>query len=203
MKRLMPVIVGTATLCAVAAAALGAEGLPPGQVDFGAFSPPKGDGDYVEINVPLGLINLAARLVVKDQPEAAKVLSGLKLVRLNVIGLDADNRAELHQRAEKIRADLAGKGWEKIVTAQQHGQDATILLKMDDKGGIQGLVAVVLDGKKDHAVFANVVGDIRPEQLAMLGERLHIEQLKKLGNAGQKPEDKPEAKPKAKAENEN
>jgi hypothetical protein len=55
------------------------------------------------------------------------------------------------------------------------------------------LVAVVLDGK-EHAVFANVVGDIRPEQLAMLGDKFHIDPLKRLGNCGQKPADKPKEK---------
>jgi hypothetical protein len=195
MKHLTPFIIGTATLCAVATAALGADELLPGQVDFGAFAPPKGEGQYVEVNVPRALLSLAARLVEKDQPEAAKVISGLKLVRLNVIGLDADNRTELHQRAQKIRADLAAKGWQPIVTAQQRDQDATILLKMDDKGGVQGLVAVVLDARKDQAVFANVVGDIQPDQLAMLGDRLHLEHLKKLGQAGRKPDDKPKENP--------
>jgi hypothetical protein len=31
-----------------------------------------------------------------------------------------------------------------------------------------------------HAVFVNVVGDIRPEKLAMVGERFNIEPLKHL-----------------------
>ena len=39
---------------------------------------------------------------------------------------------------------------------------------------------VVIDGGK-QAVFVNVVGDIKPEQLSMLGETLHIDPLKKLG----------------------
>ena len=51
---------------------------------------------------------------------------------------------------------------------------------MDDKGAVQGLAAVVIDGK-DQAVFANVVGEIKPEQLAMLGEKFHIKPLEELG----------------------
>jgi hypothetical protein len=45
---------------------------------------------------------------------------------------------------------------------------------------VQGLALVLFAGK-DQAVFANIVGDIKPEQLALLGERLHIEPLKNLG----------------------
>jgi len=167
--------------------------LLPGQVDFGSFSPPKGDGEFVEVNVPTGLITMASKLVEKDEPEVAKILNGLKLVRVNVIGLDDENRAELQKRAQKIRKDLSGKGWERIVTAQQKDQDVSVYLKIDDKGAIQGLAAVVL-ADKDQAVFANIVGEIRPEQLALLGEKLHIDPLKEIGNSAQKHDDKPKDK---------
>jgi len=193
MKHLMPWMIGTVTLCAAATLVLGADETLPGQVDFGTFSPPKGDGEFVEVNVPTGLITLAARLVEKEQPEVAKLLGGLKLVRVNVIGLNAENRAALQKRAQKIREDLAGRGWERIVTAQQKDQDVSVYLKMADKGAVQGLAAVVMDGK-EHAVFANVVGDIKPEQLAMLGDKFHIDPLKQIGITAQKPENKSKEK---------
>ena len=60
MKRIMPWMIGTVTLCAAATLALGAGEMLPGQVDFGAFSAPKGEGEFVEVNVPTGLIALAA-----------------------------------------------------------------------------------------------------------------------------------------------
>lgn len=189
MKRLMPWMIGTATVCTIATIAFAGDAALPGQVDFGNFTPPKGDGQFVEVNVPTGLIALAAQLVEKDQPEVAKVLNGLKLVRVNVIGLDAENRAEMQKRAQKVRADLAGKGWERIVTAQQKDQDISVYLKMTDKGAVQGLAAVVLDGN-EHAVFANVVGDIKPEQLAMIGEKFHIDPLKEIGNSAESKQQK-------------
>jgi hypothetical protein len=171
-----------------------AEELMPGQVDFGAFSPPKGDGQFVEVNVPTSVITLATQFVGKDDPDVAKVLDGLKLVHVDVIGMDEDNRAEMHKRAQKIRAELAGKGWDRVVTAQEKGKDVSVYLKMGDKGAIQGVVAVVLDGD-EHAVFANVVGDIKPEQLAMLGDEFHIDPLKHLGlNEKSKDKDKDKEK---------
>lgn len=194
MKRLVSWMIGTATLCTVSAIAFASDSMLPGQVDFGNFASPKGDGQFVEVNVPTGLIALAAQLVEKDQPEVAKVLNGLKLVRVNVIGLDAENRGEMHKRAQKVRADLAGKGWECIVTAQQKDQDVSVYLKMNDKGAVQGLAAVVLDGN-EHAVFANVVGDIKPEQLAMIGEKFHIDPLKEIGKSAESKQQKHQEKP--------
>ncbi len=178
-------------LCATANLPLTAEEMLPGQVDFGTFSPPKGNGEFVEVNVPTGLITLAAKLVEKEEPDAAKLLSGLKMVRVNVIGLDEENRADMQKRAQRIRKDLAGKGWERIVTAQQKDQDVSVYLNMNDKGTVQGLAAVVLDGN-EHAVFVNIVGEIKPEQLSTLGEKLHLDPLKEIGNASKKTEDKKE-----------
>src|SRR6202034_2132698 len=109
----------------------------------------------------------------------AKVLDGLKLVKVNVIGLDDENRPEMEKRAQKIRQDLSGDGWVSVVTVQEKDQDVSVYLKLDDKGTVQGVTAVVIDGK-DDAVFANVVGNIKPEQLAMIGEQFNIKPLEKL-----------------------
>jgi hypothetical protein len=180
MKNWMPLAVGTATLCLALSANVRAEELQPGQVDFGTFSPGKEGGEFVEVNVPSGLISLAATFVEKQEPDVAKLLNGLKMVHVNVIGLSEENRAEIQKRAQKVRKDLTAKGWERIVVAQQNEKEAGVYLKMSDKGAVQGLVAVVMDGDQ-HAVFVNIVGEIRPDQIALLGEKLNLDPLKKLG----------------------
>ncbi len=195
MKRLLPLAVATATCFAMNPALWAAETLP-GQIDFGSFSPSTGGGEFVEVNLPSSLISLGARLVEKDEPEVAQLLSGIKLVRVNVLALDDNNRADVQKRAQKVRKELAAKGWERIVVAQQKDQDVGVYVKMSDKGAVQGLAAVVMDGK-EHAVFVNVVGEIKPEQLAVLGDKLHIDPLKKIGHAAEKPEKKEKAAEKA------
>jgi hypothetical protein len=186
MKRVIRYGIGALTFSLLVGITAAAERLVPGQVDFGAFSPPKGGGEFVEVNIPPGLISLGAKLVEKDEPDVAQVLTGLKMVRVNVIGLDDENRGEIQSRVQRVRKDLSGKGWERVVTAQQKDQDVGVYLKMTDKGAVQGLAAVVMDGK-EHAVFVNIVGDIKPEQIAMIGEKLHVDPLKHLGNTDEKP----------------
>lgn len=115
----------------------------------------------------------------------AQLLRGLHQVRVNVIGLNDENRPDLEKRAQNIRKQLDKKGWERIVTAQKEGQDVSVYLKTQNKDTVQGLVVMVMDGSK-QAVFVNVVGDIKPDQIAMLGEKLHIESLKKAGEATEK-----------------
>ncbi|MGA2661277.1 MAG: DUF4252 domain-containing protein [Verrucomicrobiota bacterium] len=182
MKRTMAVAafgIGIAVLAAAGASAR-AETPLPGQVDFGTFSPPGSKGEFVEINVPASLIGLAARFFEKQEPDVAKLLNGLQLVHVSVIGLNDQNRAEFERRAEKVRKELEAKGWERVVKVVKEEQDIGIYLKTQGKETVQGLALVLFAGK-EQAVFANIVGDIKPEQLALLGERLHIEPLKNLG----------------------
>jgi hypothetical protein len=157
-----------------------AQEAPPGQVEFGKFAPPASGGEYVEINVSKALINMATKLVAKEEPEIADLLKNLISVRVNVIGLDAQNRSEMEQRALKVRQDLEKKGWEKVVTAQTQKEDVNVFVKTSGGETVQGLAIVVIEAGK-QAVFVNVVGDIKPEQLAVVGERLNIDPLKKFG----------------------
>ncbi len=153
---------------------------PAGYVDLGKFIPPSGGGQFVEVNVQGDLLNLAARLTEKQEPEVADLLRGLKSVRVNVVGIDKTNREDITERARSLREELESKGWNRLVTVQDKGQDVAVYLKHRGEEAIEGVVVTVVDGKKE-AVFINIVGDIRPEKIAVLGERLHIEPLKKIG----------------------
>lgn len=191
MKTFLPCIFVTAALPLALAANAFADALPPGQVDFGTFNAPSGGGEFVEVNVTSSLISMATKFLERDQPDVAKVLNGIQLVRVNVIGLNNENRPDIEARVQGIRKDLETKGWERIVKVQEKGQDVGVYLKTQNKDTVQGLVVVVIDGGK-QAVFVNVVGDIKPEQLSMLGEKLHIDPLKKLGHEVDKQESTPE-----------
>jgi hypothetical protein len=185
MKRLIPVAVTAAVLSAAIATGAQAAGLPAGQVDFGSFAPPTSGGEFVEVNVTSSLISMAARLVQKQEPDVAELLNGLQLVHVNVVGLDEANRSEVERRVEKVRRELDGSGWEKVVSARQGDQDVGIYLKTRNKDSVLGLVVTVIEANK-QAVFINIVGDIKPEKLSLIGERLHIDPLKHLGNVTDK-----------------
>jgi len=164
---------------------LRAEDPVAGYVDFGKFTPPSGGGQFVEVNIKSSLINIAARLAEKQEPEVASFLRGIQAVRVNVIGLDDANRAELSERLTKIRSDLDSKGWEKIVTVQEKSQEVGIYIKQRGEEAVEGVVVTVLEGNKE-AILVNVVGDIRPEKLALLGEKFGIDPLKKIGEKTKK-----------------
>lgn len=178
MLRLAAVPVA-ATLFAFSAAA--AES-PDYAVDFGTFAPPASGGEFVEVNVNGSLLRLAARIVGQKEPQVAALLDGLKSVQVRVVGMDDQNREALATRAASIRDDLARRGWQPVVTAKSDGDDASVLLKLGADDAVEGIVVTVLAGDGE-AVFVNVVGNIRPEQLAMLGECLDLPPLKYLPKA--------------------
>ena len=154
----------------------------PGAVDFGKFTPPGNGSEFVEVQVRSNLLNFAATLVEKDEPEAAKLLRGVQLVRVNVVGLTDENREETQKRVQKIRQDLEGRGWERNVNVQgKDGEDVGVYTQTQGGTALAGVVVTVVDPK--NVVLVNVVGDIRPEQIAALGEKLNLKPLKKIGDA--------------------
>jgi hypothetical protein len=96
----------------------------------------------------------------------------------------------LLSRIQSIRAQLDDGGWERVVSVISGKDDVGVYMKMRGPEAVEGVVVTVLEGK-GHAVFVNVVGDIRPEKLTMLGERFNIEPLKHLPG---KPEKQASAK---------
>jgi len=185
MKHLTRHILPLAVLSAFASVSVYAENNPPGYVDFGKFSPPASGGEFVEVHITGNLISMAARFAEKDEPEIAELLRGLQLVRVSVIGLDDENRAEVEKRVKKVRSELDAHGWERVGTVQKKDEDVGVYLKMRGAEAVEGLVVTVIEGTRE-AVLINVVGNIKPERIAAIGERLNIEPLKKVGQALEK-----------------
>ena len=172
-------------LAAFVGVGIHAENTPPGYIDFGKFSPPASGGEFVEVHITSNLISMVARLAEKNEPEIAELLRGLHRVRVNVIGLDDGNRAEMETRVKKIRSDLDAQGWERIVTAQKKEEDVGVYLKTRGEEAVEGVVVTVIESNRE-AVFINIVGNIKPEKIAVIGERFNIEPLKKIGQAVEK-----------------
>jgi hypothetical protein len=182
MKKMIRVTVGCLLVSALLGWRIEAADTAPGFVDFGKFTPPAGGGEYVEVQISSNLISMAARLAEKAEPQVAELLRGLHQVRVNVIGLDNDNRAEMQKRIQKIRAELDTKGWDRVVIAQKKGEDIGVYIKTQGAEAVQGLAVTVIENDKE-AVLVNIVGDIKPDKVALLGERLNIDPLKQVGES--------------------
>lgn len=165
------------SLCAARAA-------DPGYVDLGKFTPADGC-EYVEVNLQPSILKFASMFVGKEDRQAAELLRNLKQVRVNVVGYNDATRAETADHVAAIRRELTAQGWEQIVTVRHSpkDEDVAIYVKPHGDDAIAGLVVTVIDASKREAVVVNIVGNLKPEQLANLGRGLHIEPLEKLGAA--------------------
>lgn len=174
-----------ATLVTSLAGGAFAESTPAGFVDFGKFTPSSSADQFVEVKLGTSVIQLASKLTKKHEPDVAELLKNVHSVRVNVVGLGDDNREQTTQKLQTIRADLEGKGWERIVNAQEKNQDVSVFLKTRNADTVEGVVVTVIENNRE-AVFVNVVGDVKVDQLVTLGDKLNLEPLKQVGAAVEK-----------------
>lgn len=155
---------------------------PVGLADFGNIPGPTGQGEQVEVHLPRNLVAIAARIVAKQEPEIAKLLGSIDSVHVRVVGLDDGNRADVQKRIGEIRSQLANGGWHRIVSVNDSGDDVAIYMRTSGDESIEGVTITVIDHNAE-AVLVNVVGSIRPEQIAELAEVLHVPHLASLSAA--------------------
>jgi len=183
--KLKPLILPSillALLAGATGAGVFAQSSNSGYIDFGKLPPPA-SGDFVEVNISSNLIAMVASVGKQAEPEIAELVHNLQRIRVSVIGLDDENRPAVQKRVKAIRDDLDTQGWERVVAAQNQGEDVVVQVKMRGGEAVEGVAVTVLSGTK-QAVLVNVIGDIRPEKLAVIGERFDIEPLKKLHLGG-------------------
>lgn len=150
---------------------------PAGYFDFAPFVAPA-KGDLVEINIEPSLLSIVGRVAQAQEPEAADLIKGLKLVRINVVKLDDGNRESTQKSIASVRARLVSDGWLQVVTVHdKKGDDVNVHVKTRGDEAIEGLVVTVLSGDKE-AVFINILGDVKPEALAKIGTKFDIDPLK-------------------------
>lgn len=173
MCKCLLVFVTTVTL------GVAAQSESAGMVDFGRFAPPGKGGEFVEVQIGGELIQFAAKLAEKQEPELAKLLRNVRLVRANVVGLTDDNRESVQQRIQKIRKELENLGWTRNVNVLgKAGEDVSVYTRIQEDETLTGVVVTVVE--PNEAVFVNVVGAIKAEQIAGLVDNLHLHSLKKL-----------------------
>jgi hypothetical protein len=150
----------------------------PGYVDFSPFVP-NSAGQMVEVKIDSGLLKFAAKVAARQEPAAAELLARMRHVRVNVVELDETNLTEARAKVAAVRRELEARGWAPTVNVRDpaNGQDVVVYIKSSGEEAIEGIVVTVIDADK-QAVFVNVVGDIRPEQLNALGNRFELQALR-------------------------
>jgi hypothetical protein len=159
----------------------------PGALPFGELEIFARKDLTTEINLEGALLKLIASATSEDDPDFAKLVSGLQAIRVQVAplqGLDAEKvRAKMEQAVRWLEA----KGWTAVVRTREKGQESYIYTRQV-QGQIVGLAVLSFEPGKEAAVV-NIVGHLDPDQLGRLGRGLHVNQLEKVPSKD--PKDKP------------
>lgn len=149
----------------------------PGYVDFEALADLNDEEAKVEVYLREPLIKLISSFMKEEDPELFDILRKLKLVRVQVFDVDSKTAQRFSEKSSATAKRLDSKGWERIVRVREDGEHIDVYLKpSEDYEWIQGIVIMVI-GNDDEAVFVNIVGDIRPEDISRLGEHFDIDEL--------------------------
>jgi len=180
MNNLLRSSLAAATLSLAFVVSTQAAETEAGAIDIGQLMP-SAQGQFVEINLSPTMLKFAARIAARQEPEAAELLRNLKSIRVNVIGLDDSNRTGTIDQIESVRRKLEAQGWTKMVTVREKndGDNVDIHVKQQGEESIDGLVVTVID-RKGEAVFVNIVGNIKADQIAQIAEKFDIEPLRKV-----------------------
>lgn len=146
----------------------------PGYVDFGSFEGLYNEDNFTEVNVEAPLLNLAAKMSKDKDPELARLLSGIKLVKVYSFGVEKEKASGFEDKIKKITQKLNADKWERIVRVKEKSETVNVYLKPASEG-FSGLTVLTLDS--NEAVFVNVVGEINLEAISKLGERFDIPEL--------------------------
>jgi hypothetical protein len=148
----------------------------PGYIDFAASEFFGVDYAKIEVNLNENMIKLVIQFLPDEERELKDMLAGLKLVRVEVYerkrGFDERFETELAKAAK----ELDEKDWERIVRVRERDEQAYVYVKPSDNyEWIRGVVVLAMED--DEAVFVNIVGDIKPEDISRIGDHFDIDEL--------------------------
>ena len=153
----------------------------PGFVDFGNLEQFENSDESTEVLINQNLLKMVAKMGShmevngKRDSSFAQMIGGLKLIRVNVFGIDSTKTKSVFGLIRKINRDLMRKGWDRLVRQKSKNERTNVFIKTDNNSVIQGLVVTAVD--KSEATFVNIVGKIDLEKLGELSSNFDIPNL--------------------------
>lgn len=150
----------------------------PQQVDMSATAARLAEkaARKTEINLDQSLLSFASAFLSDsdaDQAAAKRIISGLTGVYVRVY--EFDNPGEYAPSdLDALRRQLQGPGWGQVVSSTGGRETAGVWLRQEN-GTASGLAVIVTDDRE--VTLVNLVGTIKPEDLAALGGQFGIPKI--------------------------
>jgi hypothetical protein len=151
--------------------------------------------ETVNVNLDASMLGLAGRFISEDKPEEAaakKLLGGLKGIYVRVFEFEKPG-AYARADVDSIREQLRGPGWNCVFSAQKKQDEESVEICLHHDGDVvTGLT--VLAAEPTELTVVNLVGLIRPEDLATLSGKFGIPKIKTGPKALMEPKTAPTKK---------
>ncbi len=189
MRKLMPTIFIAAALAVAIPLGAGAQTgsekdddalrSHPGYVDFSTLDK-IGQEAKVEVNLRNPMLGLVGKFISEEDPELRELISNLKLLRVRVYNVTPESIEKLLAAGSETSKMLDKKGWERIVRVRDENEHVDVYFKPSKNADfLEGVLVIALDDD-DEAAFVNIVGTIRPEDVAKLGEHFDVDGMDKI-----------------------
>ena len=146
-----------------------------GYVDFASLDSVYGE-PKVMVNLNKTMLGFISKINMSD-PEASKLISKLKAVRVQIYNMKGNDQPALDLIA-KVSADIKTKDWLPIVSVNEKDEKVRVFTKITNDI-MDGLVVMVINNSESRdereAVFINIVGEIDPAQINKVTESLNID----------------------------
>jgi len=142
----------------------------PGYVDFGELNSMFGEPS-VQIAVGGSLLGFVSALSAEENPEAAELFKRLHGVRVSVFENPAMTEGAVDY-VKTLSSNLSQQGWESVVTVNSKDEQVRIFMKFNGED-VEGITVMALE--EDEAVFVNVIGDLKPDELSKVMDNFDIE----------------------------
>ncbi|MEQ9825946.1 MAG: DUF4252 domain-containing protein [Puniceicoccaceae bacterium] len=124
------------------------------------------------------ILRMIARVTKKSEPDFAKMLAAIKLIRVVEFEFDAEGINSTLEKAESLVNHLQKSRWDTLVRSKQSDKTLQICIQSDREDHIYALAIVSWDSYK--MTIVNVVGDIDLDMLSRLGSQFGIDELEDL-----------------------
>ena len=132
--------------------------------------------DVVEVNVEGNILNLAKRVLAKQEDADAKkvsqAISGLQAIYVRAYNFEKEGEYDVSD-VDQIRAQLQSPGWEKLANVRSKKNDQKVDVYTMFTGKDMSGVAVIVSSTKSVALI-NVIGPIDIDLLTELSGKMNI-----------------------------